>query len=215
MTNAPLSISEKSALLALMILGQKASNPEIQDFCGFTIDKPVRVVLVERKLIEAEQSKAHRGAFVHELTEKGWQRCREQFADEMPPGGQKKDRILYRLAQWTGRLMDRTETTFADLTDVDEPAAVKPSPTTVDERVIAAYQDLATGPDAWIGLVELREALPDLARAELDEALHRIAELPQVYFTPEVNQKTLTDADREAALYLGGEHKHFLSVESS
>jgi hypothetical protein len=212
MANAPLSIPEKSALLALMMIGRQASNPEIHDFCGFVIEKPVRETLVDLKLIETEKSKAHRGAFVHELTEKGWQRCRDQLADETPPGAQKKDRLVYALARYLSVVIGQTKITFADLTEpltVDDPTA------TVDDRVLSAYRNLAVEPGDWVGLAELREALPDVPRTDLDDALHRIAELPRVYFTPEVNQKTLTDADRDAAVHLGGEDKHLLSVEGT
>lgn len=216
MANAPLSIPEKSALLALMMIGRKASNPEILDSYGFVIDKTVRESLVDQDLIKAKKSKAHRGAFVHTLTENGWLRCREQLADKMPQGGQKKDHLVYGLAQWIGSVMDRMKITFADIYPSDDEAESQAFPSsTVDERVLGAYQELAADPGAWVGLAELRAALPEVPRTEFDDALRRLAELPQVYLTPEVNQKTLTEADREAAVRLGGEDKHLLSVESS
>jgi hypothetical protein len=214
MANAPLSISEKSAMLALMMFGGKASNPEIRDAYGFVIEKSVRDSLVKQDLIKADQSKAHHNAYVHELTKDGWRRCHEQLADTMPSGGQKKDKILYGLARWIGSVMDQMKVTFAAIyphVDAAKPQVIPPS--TVDERILGAYGHLATEPGDWVGFAELRAALPETPRTEFDNALHRLAELPLVYHTPEVAQKTLSEADRRAAVHIGGEDKHFLSVK--
>ncbi len=215
MANAPLSIPEKSALLALLMIGRTASNREIRDLYGFTIEKPVRESLVERKLIEAEQSKAHKNAWVHDLTEPGWKRCREQFADASPPGVQRKDRLLYGVLQWVDAVFTKTGFELADAYAEPDPEPEAGTESTVDERIIAAYHRLVSDPGAWVGLAVLRGALPDVAAPEFDEALHRVAELPSVFLTPEMNQKLLTETDRAAAVRLGGESKHLLSVKAS
>ncbi|MBW4720346.1 hypothetical protein [Saccharothrix obliqua] len=224
MANAPLSIPEKAALQAILLLGGTVSNIELNEELQFTIDRPVRESLIDRRYITAYKSKELRGAFVHELTEEGWKRCREHFADDVPTGSHKGYRLMYRTLQWFHAYMDRSHVELADVGEpVDAGVDGNPSgvdgaddgPPTVEDEILSAYQNLASEPGAWIGLAELREALPGLPRAEVDQALRRIAELPQVYFTPEVNQKTLTEADREAAVHLGGEDKHLLSVGSA
>ncbi|MCE6998594.1 hypothetical protein LZG04_27900 [Saccharothrix sp. S26] len=215
MANTPLSIPEKSALLALLMIGRTASNTEIRDLYGFTIEKAVRESLIDRKLIEAQQSKVHKNAWVHDLTEPGWKRCREQFADAPPPGVQRKDRLLYGLAQWVDIVFVKTGWELADVYAEPEPEPEPKTESTVDERIITAYHELVTDSGAWVGLAELRRALPDVGVPEFDAALHRIAEMPSVFFTPEMNQKLLTEADRRAAVRLGGEEKHLLSIKTS
>ncbi|NUT53602.1 MAG: hypothetical protein HOV94_40890 [Saccharothrix sp.] len=213
MANAPLSIPEKSALLALLTIGGTASNREINELYGFTIERHVRESLLERKLIEAEISKERRNAWVHDLTEIGWKRCREQFADETPPKAQRKDRLLYGVARWVDTVFTKTGVELADAYAEPEPERISES--TVDERIIAAYHELVLEPGAWVGLAELRRALPDVATPDFDAALHRIAESSSVFFTPEMNQKLLSEADRRAAVRLGGEAKHLMSIKSS
>ncbi|MEU7477794.1 hypothetical protein AB0A63_17545 [Lentzea sp. NPDC042327] len=215
MANEPLSIPEKSALLALLMIGRSASNPEILDSYGFTIERTVRESLVDQKLIEAEQSKAHRNAWVHELTEVGWKRCREQLADASPAGVQRKDRLLYGVLQWVDRIFVKHGLELADAYTEWEAEADREIESTVDERILSAYHRLVSDPGAWVGLAELRGALPDVEAPEFDAAVHRVAELPSVFLTPEMNQKLLTDADRAAAVRLGGEAKHLLSVKAS
>lgn len=215
MANTPLSIPEKSALLALLMIGQSASNREIKDSYGFAIEKTVRESLLDQKLIEAEQSKAHKNGWVHELTEAGWKRCREQFADASPSGVQRKDRLLYGVLQWVDRGFVKNGLELADMYREQEPESDQGVESTVDERILAAYHRLVSDPGAWVGLAELRGALPDVEAPEFDAAVHRVAELPSVFLTPEMNQKLLTDADRAAAVRLGGEAKHLLSVKAS
>ncbi|GAA4707530.1 hypothetical protein APR04_003815 [Promicromonospora umidemergens] len=76
----------------------------------------------------------------------------------------------------------------------------------------ATYESLACEPGAWVGLARLRAALADVPRANLDAALLEMAREPAVMIIPEFNQKTLTPADRAAALRMGGENVHLLAV---
>lgn len=63
-----------------------------------------------------------------------------------------------------------------------------------------------------MGLAGLREQLADVPRAQVDETLTRMERLPDVNLVPESNQKTLTPADREAAVLIGGQRKHLLWI---
>jgi hypothetical protein len=53
-----------------------------------------------------------------------------------------------------------------------------------------------------------------LSRKDLDAELIRMADQPGVHLRAVVNQQTLTDADREAAVRLGGEDRHNLQIEA-
>jgi hypothetical protein len=57
-------------------------------------------------------------------------------------------------------------------------------------------------------LRRLRERLADVPRADVDAALRRLAVQPDVYLEREMNQKTLTAADRAAAIQSGRDAKH-------
>ena len=110
--------------------------------------------------------------------------------------------------------------------DLEAPAAAvaDPVPVTenhaldaasVEKRIRSAYQELVQEPRGWIGLRPLREKLGDLPQGDVDEGLLRLDLLPGVYLQPESDQKNLTDADRAAAIRIGGELKHLLSIEGA
>ncbi|GLZ36580.1 hypothetical protein [Actinokineospora sp. NBRC 105648] len=228
MANASLGIADKSALLALMLIVDEAANPEIRERFGFPIDKPVRERLVGAGMITARKDPGRRNAIVHELTETGWKGARAALAEDVPPGAHKAYRLLYAVNQALKSTMDRFDLAMADVfqlpTDqteqpertehvepVEDPGAAERAG--VDARVLAAYTDLAGEPGAYVSLTRLRGALAGFPRAEVDAALTRLAARPETFLIPEINQKTLTSEDRAAALFLGGEDKHLLSIE--
>jgi hypothetical protein len=80
------------------------------------------------------------------------------------------------------------------------------------DAIRGAYQSLRAEPGAWVSLTRLRARLADIARADLDTALLEMVLEPGVMLDPEFNQKTLTPADRAAALRMGGENCHVLAI---
>lgn len=93
--------------------------------------------------------------------------------------------------------------------------AKTPAPSvSVDDRVRAAYGELARERDGWVGLRELRQhpELRDLPRDQQDAALKALSRAQVANIVPESKQTHLTQADRDAALLIGGEHKHAISI---
>jgi hypothetical protein len=80
-----------------------------------------------------------------------------------------------------------------------------------EERIRAAVRELASRPGGWVSLTRLREALPDVDRAELERAVTSLADSRDAELIPEANQKTLTAGDRDAALNYGLEPQHLIS----
>src|SRR5262249_7404189 len=70
----------------------------------------------------------------------------------------------------------------------------------VEERIRAAYRNLATEPAGWVSLADLRELLADIPRQELDTALKWMAVQPGVRLIPVANQKSLSTREHDAAL---------------
>lgn len=68
-------------------------------------------------------------------------------------------------------------------------------------------------PDGWVSITDLRRELSNMPRADVDEALVRLARQdPNVSVVPETKQLSLTPADREAALRMGNQDKHWLLI---
>jgi hypothetical protein len=136
----------------------------------------------------------------------------------------KSYRLLYGVLNNVDLYMRRSECEMADFFSAEAAAAAvaDPVPVTenhaldadsVEKRIRSAYQDLVQEPRGWIGLRLLREKLDDLSQGDVDGGLLRLDLLPGVYLQPESDQKSLTDADRAAAIRIGGESKHLLSIE--
>jgi hypothetical protein len=81
--------------------------------------------------------------------------------------------------------------------------------------VRVAYDKLADAPQAWVSLTDLRRELTGASAVEVDAALMKMAVGGAIVLVPEDNQKTLTDEDRAAAIHIGGEDKHLLSIEAA
>jgi hypothetical protein len=213
MADVSLSLPERSALLALMTIVKEASNTDVHAKYNFKIDKNVRERLIELGYITAYQARELRNTYVHELTERGWRHCREEFTAEFPMGAHKAYRLLGGILHGVEQFMNRSHFEVADVFASPENVVNAQVPATVDEQIHSVYDSLAARPGAWLGLARLRDALPEVSRDEIDEALLRLDLQPQIYLISEANQKTLSPADRKAAIHIGGEDKHLLSIE--
>ncbi|WP_271219711.1 hypothetical protein [Streptosporangium carneum] len=96
----------------------------------------------------------------------------------------------------------------------DVTASLEGEPGDVTARIRAAYAELAVEPGAWVSLARLRPLLGGFARAEVDSALKGMIHLPEVSIVPENNQKALTPEARAAAVVIGDQDKHLISIEA-
>ncbi|MFI5911041.1 hypothetical protein [Dactylosporangium sp. NPDC051541] len=85
-------------------------------------------------------------------------------------------------------------------------------PQDLERRIRSAYIELAAEPGAWVSLTRLRPLFGDVSKGDLDVALERLYDAPNVQLEPEANQKTLTPEDRRAAVRIGGEPRHLLAI---
>ena len=63
-----------------------------------------------------------------------------------------------------------------------------------------------------VSMTDLRWALPHLSRSDIDAALTELVDNHTITLAPEADQKQLTPADHDAALYLGGQKKHYMII---
>jgi hypothetical protein len=214
--------TEQAVLLVLMAQARPVPNARLKDY-GPELKKDYRDRLRDKKLIDVTGS-----PMVLELTDDGWVLCRKIFGSDAPDGvtGQKK--AIYTLMKALDRYLDRVDTRLADVfapaspeaapesdpVPAPEPAPAPDPPASVDSRVRAAYGELTARPGGWVGLAALRTHLAAVSRIDLDAALLRLFGDPAVSFTPEENQKTLTDADRAAAVRIGNKDLHLIAMHS-
>lgn len=87
----------------------------------------------------------------------------------------------------------------------------------VENRIREAYRVAAKkvgGPGNWVGIADIRDELgEDLNRHEVDDALRRLEQQDGVNIVPQSNQKALTQADHDSAVSIGGQDKHFITID--
>jgi hypothetical protein len=213
--------TEQAVLLVLMAEAAPVPNPRLRDL-GPELKKAYRDRLRDKGLIDVKPGTP----MVLELTDAGWKLCRAIIGTDAPDGVRGQNKTLYTLMKALGRYLDHADLALADVfAPADEAAVSVPTVEVepdregtgggdVEARIRTAYRQLARRPGSWVGLVKVRSARPDVSRGELDTALLRLCQAPGVSLIPEENQKTLTDADRSAAVRIGNKDNHLIAIES-
>jgi hypothetical protein len=102
--------------------------------------------------------------------------------------------------------------TAAAAAAVPAPAAGSPDP--VVEQVRDAYHRLADRPEGYVPLTALRDALPDVDHAQVDKALQTLLD-DGGKLEPEALGHRIGDRERQAAIHIGGDDRHYLVLKPS
>ncbi|MFF3869063.1 hypothetical protein [Micromonospora sp. NPDC001898] len=217
-----LTPNQIQALVVLMVEARKLTNAELRDLAGFALTGKDNKKLVELGLVETDRS---RRMLSHELTDEGWRVMRQLHTGAPPRAGRSASRSLFTLLGNLHRGLDRLRISHADFfkqtaadpagppaTAGDAPPAAATAGGDVAELVRAAYRELAATPGAWVGLADLRDHLDGTDRAAVDAALRALVRQDGVRIIPVANSKSLTARDRAAAVRIGDEDNHTLSI---
>ena len=194
-----LTLSERCVLFVLMAEARELTNAELHAAAGMKLDGRYRRHLNELGLVSSQLVNR---AFVHELTDLGAVWCGKELANERPVRSGSAGGALYAVLAGLRRHLDDTGQALGDIFRAD-----------VAGQVEAAYAELTRGSGEAVGLAVLRERLDGVAKSEVDRALELLARRAGVHIRAESDQKTLTDADRAAAVVLGGSPRHLLLIE--
>ncbi|EFL07120.1 predicted protein [Streptomyces sp. AA4] len=204
-----MSHKQSAAMIALMVHGREMTNPELRKEAGFALDGRDRLKLNERYVSSRKSGRA----FAHRLTDAGWDWCAEELAALTPPKPVRSTLTvvaylaMHKFFEYLRLHNVSLKVVFAGS---DAPQAAD-----LEEQIRTAYRKLARSPRGWVGLADLRPLLRDAATAEVDAVLKQLSRTGQAHLVPESNRKALTPADREAAVRIGGEDNHLLSIEVS
>jgi hypothetical protein len=82
-----------------------------------------------------------------------------------------------------------------------------------ETAILHAYSKLTGSPGTSVSLARVRDALPSsLARTDVDKALLSLDRARKIQLDPDPNRKALSDRAKAAAIHLGGEDMHLISV---
>ena len=218
MSRDDLTVRQRAVLFALLGEARQVANPELERLIGVRLDGADRRQLNARKYVES--TKVGR-AYLHELSDAGWRWCAQELT--APPGERagSLERAHYKVFGLFARHLDRAGLTLADIAAPapDAPASFAANGTNAADLsafIETGYRSLAAAPGEFVSLRELRLRVAertDRPRPDVDAALTTMFTAQRINLIPQSNQQSLSDADREAALLVGGEYKHLISIE--
>lgn len=202
-----------AALIILMAEAREVSNKDLDEMAKFTLTGKDRTELEGRGLIETRKI-GQRLSF--QLTDQGWAFCKQLHATEVNVGRNITARSVFVLLDGLHRSLDRLRVSHADFfkqsgDPVPEQRSVVDG-SDVEGRIRAAYEELPKAPGGWVGLADLRERLSDLERTVVDRGLSDLLRQEGVRIIPAANTKALKQRDHVAALRIGDEDNHALSI---
>ena len=204
-----LGTPEKTALIALMLVGEEVSTPDLKKLHGVDLRKDARVKLNDAKLIT---SRTDSSPHLHEITEAGRTRCEDLLADmERPPRTPAMLGVIFELL---GPVMGYFRAHNIRLVDVLR-TTVEPGGDDLTTLIHKAYDELKRKPQDWVRLARLRPKLDGAERSEVDAALLAMTRTGLVHLAPDSDRKALTADDHAAAIRIGKEDKHLVAIEES
>ncbi|WP_158299714.1 hypothetical protein [Glycomyces paridis] len=216
MSELQLSIPTINLLLALVHLRGSGTTTDFKELYGAeSVGKGELKEITEHGLVK--RHKEGRG-YRYKLTDDGRLEARRLLRGARPEKvSVRTARVLWAIANDLSAHLDRIGAEFADVYPAEEPEPPAAPETAVSETEAAireAYPNLLGPVNEWVPLRHLREHLADIDRDELDKTLTELFGAHEIVLIPESNQKTLTEADREAAVWIGGRYLHLLAIEA-
>ena len=226
MADEELSNKERAVLFALLAEAERISNPRLRDLVGFTLDGKSRQRLNSLGFVASEMNGR---AYQHELTPAGLDQCMKEIAAGRPARAGYLGSAAYVILANLHRVLDQQRLSFERFyRRGDRPVAIRtadqaPAPMPgqgqvaadsgdIESRVRSAYQRLAREPRDWVRLAELRPLLGSAPRDEVDAVLLMLNRSHAASVIPAQNRRTLTPDDEDAAVRIGGEYKHLISI---
>ena len=201
-------IPERAVMIALMALNKETRNADLKERYRLDLKKAAREKLNREGLVQSRKLGAK--GFAHELTDAGWAWVvAELDAQQVPRRAGSAGGALYALLNGLKVALDARGMVIQELF---APAAAGPA-ASLRDRIRQAYRSLASLPRDWVELRDLRAQLGDWPRREVDLELTRMFRENEVNFTLHEDRGRLTQADRDAALRLGVEDMHLMSME--
>ncbi|ONI71254.1 hypothetical protein ALI144C_48670 [Actinosynnema sp. ALI-1.44] len=194
-----------------MRMARAVSNPELEAIANFRLDGKDRIGLNDLRLVASHKEGR---CYVHELTDQGWAWCDDELSRKTPPPPSPRSSLASAAYVVFGGFNEYLRRDNLRLFEIFT-ANAELTPDGIEERIRDAYNGLARSPGSWVGLVDLRPKLGDAPADAVDAVLKELSRTGRAHLVPESNRKVLTEADHDAAIRIGGEENHLISIEVS
>lgn len=203
-------IRERAVMIALAALGGKLTNAELDKVYKLGLEKKARETLNDDGLLESPEENRR---FTHVLTDKGWRHVESEMGAGVPPRSGAAGGALYAVLAGLKPATTRAGGLKALLSgsvggghQTAQPAG------DIRQQIRKVYGSLAKRPQDWVPLRDLRPKLAGAAPSEVDSTLKRMFLDKEINLTLNDDQGSLTQADREAAIRIGANDMHMLSI---
>lgn len=204
------SIRERAVLIALAARGGEISNPELDKLYKLDLKKPFREKLNRNGLVKSRQENR---SFIHVLTDAGWTWVETEMSAELPANAGSAGGALYALLAGLRPAARRAGGLKTLLSGSAGRGNQTAHPTDdIRQQIHNAYRALAKRPQDWVQLRDLRLKLNGAAKSEVDSTLKRMFLDKEINLTLNDDQGALTQADRDAAIRIGANDMHMLSM---
>ncbi len=207
--NDRLTSQDLSALFTLMAVAREIDNTKLEELTGIRITGDVRRRLNDLGLVTS--TREGNKPYVHDLTDNGWVRCRSEFTAQRPARPGYYGYAFFAVLNGLDRFLNREK---RQLADVFQPEVDGGGPG-LETQIRTAYRKLAPRPGEPVRLAELRQLLNGAPKADVDAVLATLGRKQVVTLTPNPNGKDVTAEDRDAAVRIGGDENHMISIEES
>jgi len=203
-------IPERAVMIALMALNRETLNSELKRRYGLDLKKAAREKLNREGLLQSRRVPGK--GFVHELTDAGWAWVVAELDAQAPARAGSAGGALYALLNGLKAALEARGMVIQELFDQSGPTPPR-QPASLRERIRQAYRSLASRPWDWVELRDLRVQLGDWPRRQVDLELTRMFRDKDVNLTLHEDLRRLKGADRDAALRIGVDDMHLISME--
>lgn len=199
-------VRERSVMIALAALGGECTNAELNKTYRLDLKRAYRLKLNRAGLILSQKENR---TFTHMLTNLGWEYVESEMSGNVPARSGSAGGALYALLAGLKPVADSAGGLRALLINQSYgPTA------TVDasSQIRSAYLILAKRPQDWVMLCDLRLELPNMMKSEVDSTLKRMFLDREINLTLNDDQGSLTQRERDAAIRIGANDMHMLSM---
>ncbi|MEV6848249.1 hypothetical protein [Actinoplanes sp. NPDC051411] len=209
---AELSSVDYAFLAILKVEDREISNSELDEIYGFRlVGRPLQRLLDARYIATEKKPAPYR----HSITRAGEKALAESWGLDDDHVAKGEGRSAREKQLWAGIVaLQNLLAARPGARPVSDAAVPVTEPPGLDGRIRSAYGKLAATPGAWVDLTALRGQLADVPKGELDQALKAMLRDDDVRLEPEPFGHRVGEAERQAAVHIGGEDRHKLAIGS-
>jgi hypothetical protein len=206
---AELTPADYAYLIILKAEGREIDNTEMYKLYGVRLISPDYLRLAAHGYVV---SRTKPSPYRHVITGKGSRALADRLTVDQGQAKEGAKRSSGERQLFWAAMVAQQKLIARLLAKGNGAATVTEETVDLDGRIRAVYTKLASAPGDYVNLTELRPLIDDVSKSELDKALMRLHDAPDVRLEPEPFGHRIGAKERSAAVHIGGEDRHKLAI---